>query len=455
MTEEAEQEATPAESLVKALLELGPAIDDALGRDDNEPGDIASLERLRAVLTFLGKRFDGADEQLLVDTFLESGLREVTAATTSVREYATTGDVAHLTAADQAMSRSLTEIARLVFPAASSELEGLRSAAKTYRSSLLRQAKGYTQQLGLIDQQAKSLGQQLKKLGVELRADASQLKEDLGGIRAELDSEKAAREESAEEELQALRVKLEAFEAEQTKAHAEAIEALGQERDTLVEKTSAAVDAQVKAWGDTIQATEANSQESIEKLVADFEERGRTMLTELESQLQKASELVGVIGDRAVTSGHKKAADEARGEVVFWHRVTFWSMVILILFAGSSAFGWLGKFDWPMFAGRVYFSVAVGVLAGYAASQASRYQQIERRNRKLELELKALEPFLQPVSPEQREQFRLKIAETFFGREEGGRESPGPTNAVQLLRSKEAMEALGEAIKTVVEKVKS
>jgi hypothetical protein len=131
-----------------------------------------------------------------------------------------------------------------------------------------------------------------------------------------------------------------------------------------------------------------------------YEATAKTVLDTIVGNLKRAQELVGVIGDHGVTSGFKKAADDALLEVVYWQRVTFWSMILLILFTGTTAVTLHGTdLNWVDVARRVIFTVTVGALATYAASQTSRYQAAERKNRKLELELRALGPFLEPVAP--------------------------------------------------------
>lgn len=76
----------------------------------------------------------------------------------------------------------------------------------------------------------------------------------------------------------------------------------------------------------------------------------------------------------------------------------------------------------------------VRVLAAYAANHANRYQHRERGNRKLELELRALGPFLEPVDKAERERFRLRIAEVFFAQDDRLNEKPGPTTPLAFSR---------------------
>ena len=93
-------------------------------------------------------------------------------------------------------------------------------------------------------------------------------------------------------------------------------------------------------------------------------------------------------------------------------------------------------FSWTGFAGRVFISFTFGVLAAYAASQADKYQKIERYNRILALELDAIGPFIAPLPQEKQEEFRLTIGDRSFGHGEGassGRDSKSPATAIDVL----------------------
>lgn len=110
-----------------------------------------------------------------------------------------------------------------------------------------------------------------------------------------------------------------------------------------------------------------------------------------------------------------------------------------------------GTFSWQSFAGRVVLSLAVGVLAAYAAAQGDRYLEIERRNRKLALELEAIGPYLAPLPVDKQEAFRLQLGERTFGREEAGvgrKAAKSPASVMDILmKSKEFREFVAEIVK--------
>ena len=52
------------------MNDLGPIIDNALSLEDVEANTLAGLERLRAVLTYCGKRLGGGDPLLVLPASL-------------------------------------------------------------------------------------------------------------------------------------------------------------------------------------------------------------------------------------------------------------------------------------------------------------------------------------------------------------------------------------------------
>jgi len=110
-----------------------------------------------------------------------------------------------------------------------------------------------------------------------------------------------------------------------------------------------------------------------------------------------------------------------------------------------------GGFNWEGFAGRVFGSLTVGVLAAYAAAQADKHIQVERQARKLALELEAIGPYLAPLPVDKQEEFRLEMGNRSFGRDErslGGKTEKSPASLVDILvKSKEFREFVADIVK--------
>ena len=183
------------------------------------------------------------------------------------------------------------------------------------------------------------------------------------------------------------------------------------------------------------------------------------MLERIANHEKEVEKLVGVIGNLGVTSGYQKAADEARKKVNIWQVVAVGALLAVIAFAFLAFLPSLQKqtvFSWPGFAGRIFLTLAVGVLAGYAAAEAARYQEVERRNRRRALELEAIGPYLAPLPEKEQVAVRVAIAQRSFGIEEEASAKSleaSPTNVAHLLSA--AQKDVTKILELVVEAIKA
>lgn len=69
----------------------------------------------------------------------------------------------------------------------------------------------------------------------------------------------------------------------------------------------------------------------------------------------------------------------------------------------------------PLFVFRLATSVLLLVPAIYAAQESTKHRDRERANRKLQLELSAIDAYLELLPPEQRQLIKGKMTEKFFG----------------------------------------
>jgi hypothetical protein len=433
-----------ASQILVRLRELGPAIDEALARDDNEDTDVDTLARLRTVLTFIGKRLDAADGHLLLASNLESLAGAIGNVTSHVKGFAKDGGTEQLTHANNAMDSAIATFSAFMLPTTPDDLAGLREAATSYRNTMERElslwGNGASDARGRVEELKKEVDALRQQLAAEiehLNSAVTDVKKHADTVRTQLEqAHEASTKRLADDNTAKLGEWQNLFDTAE-KARGDAEKAAAGERQAefsaVIEKYESALDESSAAWDKHRAETTTADRAAQTQLQTLYEDKAAAIVKTIEGHLDRVKELVGAIGDHGVTAGFKREADDARGEVVFWHRVTFWSMVLLILVGLGTAFHvFESALTWISLASRLYLSIAIGVLAAYGASQASRYQQRERKSRKLELELRALGPFLEPVDPARREEFRLKIAEVFFGKDDGLTDKPGPATPLQL-----------------------
>ncbi|ABE43256.1 hypothetical protein Bpro_1306 [Polaromonas sp. JS666] len=106
---------------------------------------------------------------------------------------------------------------------------------------------------------------------------------------------------------------------------------------------------------------------------------------------------------------------------------------------------------------RVFLSITFGIFAAYAGRQASRFFEMEQKNRKLALELEALGPFIEPLDKSDRDKFRVQIGDRSFGVPDHDASKPKEDDPVTLagwIKSKDGIEAITNPIKEVLKALK-
>jgi hypothetical protein len=457
------------------LENLGPAIDDALKREGIEPQSTESLARLKAVLAFTGRRLAGADPFLLHFGTLDNLSNQFQSIMQEVQNFTANGSTGHITNANTNADAALNNLAQLNVLLTTEDFIAAKEAAETYRNGLdnvlseLRKSSGQLQK----DLDA------LKARTVELTAEINKEKERLGTVSTDFQTKFVTDQESRSKEFSTAQKDLQDqytalltefkqlssdyqanFLADQesrstgfTKSQKEQLEQFSTLISDFKEKLSTQNSDFVKQGA----AIALAHQKELEALKVEFVETATKLRDEMDVQKTEVEKLVGVIGNLGVTSGYLNTANEAKTTLRVWQGITVVALVGLIVIAIVAflpAIG--GTFSWGSFAGRVFISLTFGVLAAYAASQADKYQKVERQNRRLALELEAIGPFIAPLPTEKQEEFRMTIGERSFGHGDGahgGMDSKSPATLVDvLLQSKESKEfraLLTEVIKAV------
>lgn len=91
-------------------------------------------------------------------------------------------------------------------------------------------------------------------------------------------------------------------------------------------------------------------------------------------------------------------------------------LVGMVGFAIFAFKGTLDEFEIGAFLARFGVVLTFGALAGYGARQADKHHKVERRNRRVELELASIDPFLAELPEAERNQVKAAVADRLFAR---------------------------------------
>jgi hypothetical protein len=412
------------------LQALGPAIDQAITREGNDPSISEMLSRLKAVQSFVGRRLAGIDRYLLTSGPLDALNGSLSACTTEVRNFIANGNPGHLTNANGQVDAVLGQLAQLNQADTAEEFQAAKEAADSYRQSL---DAAITSMKTSAAQNRNELDTLRTRLG-ELAAQVESEKTRLTSVGTEFQSQFSTAQEARNKDfLTSEQQRLENF----TKVSTEYTQKLSDQ--------NADFSKQREEIGRTHRG-------ELDQLNKEFVAASTEIRDQILARKEEVEKLVGVIGNLGVTSGYQKSANTAVFTARVWQTITLAALMGLIYIAYVAFLPLVhGEFTWSGFAGRVFVSLTVAVLAAYCASQADRYQKLERSNRRLALELEAIGPFIAPLPPEMRQQFLLTVGDRSFGQPEESHFGPhtkSPATMLDLvLHSKELRSLITDIVK--------
>lgn len=170
------------------------------------------------------------------------------------------------------------------------------------------------------------------------------------------------------------------------------------------------------SFAEQFKLNSAKQQESYDVMVGRIREQGDTHLKFLKQREEEVNKIFGAIGTSAFAGNFKITADKDRTAADRWRLV---AMVLMGAIAIAAIFAFYysvtGKTDWEAFLFRLGTCVFLAVPAFYAANESAKHRETERLNRKIHLELTAIDAYLALMPDAQRNEIKGKLTEKFFG----------------------------------------
>lgn len=161
-----------------------------------------------------------------------------------------------------------------------------------------------------------------------------------------------------------------------------------------------------------LEAQESKFTAQVEKQKND----GEGVIEALKLNKKQASDLVQVIGNIGITGNYKNIANQEKGAADKWRNIALFLMIAMVgviaLTIGISA---TNGFDWKLALFRIGAALVLAIPATYAARESSKHRVLENINRKAELELASLDPFLEKLPEETRFKVKEELTSKFFG----------------------------------------
>lgn len=490
------------------LESTGPAIDLALERESLTADDIDSLERLRTVLTFCGKRLAAADPVLVTPLIIESMATCLTNLKSQVDAFIASGDTSQLSAANDQADKVISFTVSVLTTATADDLTNLSEAASSYRTtlqknlfeaflaqeSLEKKSRANEEKIAEISAELTNEQRRLTNLITEQQSEFSKAQDKRASDFSAAQNEQLSKYTAASAEFQ---TQFSADQDTRRSAFSEFQRSASEEVSDLISVYTKQLSDHDKLYLEEEEAATDAYNNKLEELQTSYTEKAAEILNQIVTHKVNVENLVGVIGNLGVTSGYQKVANRAQTMLYIWQFITIAALGGLIYVALLVAFP-SGKKDFvsdapPLaslnieaqkgeknkiipgtakpkdnvdisatpasssdsnfyhgLATRIFLAITFGIFAGYAGRQASHFMEIEKKNRKLALELEALGPFIEPLRQEDRDKFRVQVGDRTFGihdHESGKKNEADPVSLLSLLKTNEVQDFLTNLIK--------
>jgi hypothetical protein len=162
------------------------------------------------------------------------------------------------------------------------------------------------------------------------------------------------------------------------------------------------------------------AQNNIDKSFGILAKKGNTAISIMD-KLREDSEIVfGVVQNTAQAGAHKNYADQEKKTANFYRTLATSLMILSVIFVLWPILSQIKGLDIPtpdidLMLKRAALSLIILAPAFYLARESGQHRKNEFKNRRTELTLRTIEPYLALMSDEtQKEQLKAKVAESIF-----------------------------------------
>ncbi|NOZ87475.1 MAG: hypothetical protein GXP49_14630 [Deltaproteobacteria bacterium] len=184
------------------------------------------------------------------------------------------------------------------------------------------------------------------------------------------------------------------------------------------EQRKSKFDAIVNKFEETKEEVIKKHQKELASIESEGKKRSDELLVSINDQLDKAVEIVGTIVKTTMSGNYQIIANREYKNAWIMRGIAvsaFLGMGAMVIWAVSSMKLGSNGIDWSTFAFRISLGTAFLIPGIYCAKEASRHWNAEKHNRRIALELAALDPFLVKLDEAKRKEIIEKKADEYFG----------------------------------------
>jgi len=191
---------------------------------------------------------------------------------------------------------------------------------------------------------------------------------------------------------------------------------MNSELNSFLEQRRQEVNQAISKYNEEANKNIEELKKNADALYRAHENEAEGTLTFLGEKREEAKRLLDIIGNIGFTGNYNKIANQERSTANILRIAAIIFMIAGIFVIGTVVFN-ISKtgFDWKLVLSRIGVTVTILIPAFYAARESDRHRQREVRNRKMELELASIGPYLELLPDDKKIELKSKLTEKLFG----------------------------------------
>lgn len=390
---------------------------------------VAQFGRIATVITELDERIKATDSSMLSVGLLNNLNSPVTRIVNELQAFNSNKNAGHINNAHSHIENLLPQLAQIPVPRGLDDIERVKSGIVAFRRSVGQYLHSIDEERRQIRDQYKTMAKETSDLSEQVKRVRERVDVLLSELRQEYDEQEQARSKRAATEEATRNDSFSTWKQERE----------GEWQNHLQEK---------KATADDLATSH---KEEVDNLRTKFSQVADGVLADIRRFREQAEQITGTITLSGFVGGFQRQANRHGRSAIVWKVFAATSLVALVAFAVyafAEAVKEPDKITTPILLVRIFVALAFGILAAYAALQGERHERAERGDRKMELELAAISPYLQDLPEPERIRLKIDLAQKLFGRTLDTGETPSRKTtgtALDLVKmSLEALKSLAE-----------
>ncbi len=384
--------------LVKKKIE--PLLDSA-----EQPEVIDRLIRLKEVIIHTVNTFKIFDPMFVPILVLKEILDSLQTLNTNLDNFSQSKKIGHLNQANSQADSILTNLGYVPKIESELDLKLFMERTNTYLDQIGNSVRDLKEEVSDVDNKAGETREEILLDAESLKKNIEEQKSDIEAQKGRLD-QAIATFQGQFSDAEALRNTQEAEAANKREVQFQQnLTALEKKQNDYIDKVNMTVDDKLIQW-----------EQVLEKEIEEKKEQIENGIEDIKKQVEEAKKLVNLTGNISITGDYQKIANQEKFAANMLRLGALLLFTIGVGIAGYLIYLSSGeKFEWLQLLARMPFSLTVLVPAAICLSESHTHRRREEYNRRMELQLASINPYLALLDDEQRKGKIEELTNSFFG----------------------------------------